>query len=87
MPFYEYHCLDCEKTFNVFHSMNKEYEDPCGFCESVNVEKVVSTIGAKVERDKFKKKDGDLVKSHIEEAKKEIKKEKDKMKGEMFKDD
>ena len=38
-------------------------------------------------QDKFKKKDGDLVKSHIEEAKREIKKEKNKMKGEMFKDD
>jgi len=83
MPFYEYHCLDCEKTFNVFHSMDKEYEGTCGICESDNVEKVVSTIGNKVDKSKFKAKTGDVVKKHIEEVKRDVKEYKKVLKKEM----
>ena len=87
MPFYEYQCLDCEKVFNVFHSMDKDYEGTCGFCESVNVEKVVSAIGIKVDKSKFKTRAGDLVKSHIEETKTAIKQEKSRLKTKVYKDD
>ena len=86
MPFYNYQCLDCKEDFTVMHMMSEEW-DNCELCGSKNITKKISGIGAKVNQDKFKKKDGDLVKSHIEEAKREIKKEKNKMKGEMFKDD
>lgn len=85
MPFYEYHCLDCKKIFNVFHSMDKEYDGTCGFCESVNVEKVVSTIGNKVDKGRFKAKTGDVVKQHIEEAKQEVKKQKQDLKKKEMK--
>jgi len=87
MPFYEYQCLDCEKTFNVFHSMTKEYDGTCGLCESENIERVVAKIGDKVDKDKFKTKTGDVVKSHIEEAKSEVKKEKQKLKSRVYKND
>ena len=87
MPIYEYCCLDCENVFHAFHSMDKEYEGTCGFCESDNIEKVVSSIGGKVDKDKFRTKTGDLVKSHIEEARSEVKKEKSKLKSKVYKDD
>ena len=79
MPIYEYRCLDCEKTFNVFHSMDKEYEGTCGFCESENVEKVVSSIGDKIDVTRFKSRTGDLVINHIEEAKRDVKIQKQDM--------
>lgn len=86
MPFYEYYCEDCESKFDVFHSMDSEWEGGCGLCESLNVTKVVAGIGNKVDEKKFKKKSGDLVKSHIEEAKREVKQEKKRMKKEMYND-
>ena len=84
MPFYEYYCSDCEKTFNVFHSMNKEYEGTCDFCKSENIERVVAKIGDKVDQSKFKKKVGDLVKSHIESSRSEIKKEKQRLRNKEY---
>lgn len=63
--------------------MNKEYEGTCGFCESVNIEKVVSIIGNKVDKNKFKAKTGDVVKQHIEEVKEDVKKYKQDLKKEV----
>ena len=87
MPIYEYLCLDCEKTFSAFHSMSREYEGTCDFCKSENIEKVVSNIGNKVDATKFKTRTGDLVKSHIEETKATIKKEKSRLKAKVYEDD
>ena len=86
MPFYEYYCEDCESKFDVFHSMSDEWEDGCKFCKSNNIVKVVSDIGKKIDEKKFKKRVGDVVKSHIEDSKKSIKQEKKKMKREMYND-
>ena len=80
MPIYQYLCLDCKRSFNAFHSMDKEYEGTCGFCESENVEKVISDISGIVNEDRFETKAGDLVKSHIEEAKQDVRKQKKEMK-------
>ena len=86
MPFYEYYCEACESKFEVFHSMSDEWEDGCKFCKSNNIVKVVADIGKKIDEKKFKKRVGDVVKSHIEDSKKSIKQEKKKMKREMYND-
>ncbi len=86
MPIYEFLCLDCEENFSAFLRMDQEQES-CEICSSDHIIKVVSDIGQKVDKDKFKAKAGDVVKSHIEEAKSEIKKEKKNLKSKVYKDD
>ena len=81
MPIYDYRCEDCNKEFEMMHSMTEECTE-CAYCLSPNVARVVSNIGSKVDKNKFKKKVGDLVKSHIEEARSEVKKEKSRLKKE-----
>lgn len=80
MPIYEYYCKDCEGVFNAFHSMNSEWEGGCGFCESKNITRTIPELAHSINKDKFKKKAGDVVKSHIEEAKEDLKQEKKRMK-------
>jgi len=80
MPIYEYYCEDCTETFDAFHSINKEYTEGCGFCKSMNVTRVIPELAHSVDKNKFKKKAGDVVKSHIEEAKRDLKQEKKKIK-------
>tara|TARA_Y100000114_G_scaffold135064_1_gene135709 strand:- start:653 stop:913 length:261 start_codon:yes stop_codon:yes gene_type:complete len=86
MPIYEYHCLDCDGKFNVFHSMDGSW-DICELCESENIQKVVAGISNKIDKTKFKVKTGDLVKSHIENTKAEVKKERSRLKNKVYKDD
>lgn len=83
MPIYKYYCRDCEGIFNAFHSMNSEWEGGCGFCESENITRVIPDIANTVDKSKFKTKAGDLVKSHIEEARKEVREQKQDMKRGM----
>jgi putative FmdB family regulatory protein len=87
MPIYEYHCMDCQNTFSVFHSMNEEYEGTCDLCKSNNIEKIVSSMGSKINTTKFKTRTGDLVKGHIEDTRSAIKKEKQRLKSKVYKDD
>lgn len=82
MPLYEYHCLECEKTFSVFLSMS-ETQDVCTKCNSGEITKVVNRISDSISGDRYAKKTGDVVKSHIEQAKIEIKEEKKRMKREI----
>ena len=86
MPIYDYRCSDCEKEFSVMHSMTEDCTE-CAYCLSKNIEKVVSKIGKTIDKGKYKSKVGDLVKSHIEETKRDIKQENSKLKNEVYKDD
>ncbi len=86
MPIYDYFCLDCEEKFSAFLRMNEEQKE-CVTCSSDSIIKIVSTIGDKIDKDKFKAKTGDLVKSHIEDARNAVKEEKQKLKGKVYKDD
>jgi len=61
--------------------------DCCEICESENVTRVVATIGKNVNKNKYTKKSGDLVKSHIEDARRDIRQEKIKLKKEVYVDD
>tara|TARA_R110001583_G_scaffold15383_5_gene63383 strand:+ start:3244 stop:3501 length:258 start_codon:yes stop_codon:yes gene_type:complete len=85
MPIYEYYCKDCENTFTAFHSMSSDWEGGCGICESKNITRVIPELAHSIKKDKFKKKAGDVVKSHIEEAKRDLKQEKRKVKEGMLK--
>ena len=79
MPIYNYQCGDCKEHFEMMHSMMEECTE-CAYCLSSNVIKVVANIVDDVDQTKFKSKAGDLVKSHIEEAREDIRKQKKEMK-------
>lgn len=85
MPIYEYYCKDCTNTFNAFHSMSDDWEGGCGFCESENITRVIPELTHSIKEGKFKKKAGDVVISHIEEAKRDLKQEKKRVKEGMLK--
>lgn len=44
MPFYDYHCEKCNKTFEVFQNMTEKPIRTCKFC-SGKVQKVISAPG------------------------------------------
>lgn len=75
MPRYEYKCQDCDGEFLIQHSVGEKI-DTCPQCDSVDTLQRIYSFS--IERDKVpnKNKPGTLVKSHIEEAKEELRKEK-----------
>lgn len=73
MPIYCYKCKDCNKTFEVRHSMSFEGQT-CIACDSKSVF-VVPNLPDKFTKLENKRK-GAIVDEYIEEAKKEIKKDK-----------
>ena len=76
MPLYVYYCKDCDKSFEIRHSMNKE-DQTCIFCESKEIfKKPFFTIGKKQNTKSESRPVGSVVNSYIEDAKKEIKEEK-----------
>jgi putative FmdB family regulatory protein len=82
MPIYSYQCSDCNGVFEVMHSMSEDCT-ACGYCLSPNVTRVVADVSNLVDSERFKTKPGDLVKSHIEDAKQSIKEQKQGMKKEF----
>ena len=84
MPIYEYYCNSCESKFKIMHSMSEECSE-CGLCLSEDITRVIPDIAGPADESKFKMKAGDLVKSHIEEARQELKQEKSKIKSEVYK--
>ena len=75
MPSYVYECCDCEEVIEVFHSMSEERTD-CELCGSKNVLTKIPEVPIYVKNNKS----GKVVKQHIEEAKQQIREEKEKMK-------
>ncbi len=43
MPIYDYHCQNCNKTFEMLVS-NKDSEVTCPDCQSIKVDKLMSTF-------------------------------------------
>ena len=60
-----------------------ETQDVCTKCNSGEITKIVNRISDSISGNKFVNKAGDVVKSHIEQTKTEIKEEKKRMKREM----
>jgi len=86
MPRYTYKCDECEKVFETVHSMNNKVEVcPCEMSGSVT--KIMSpTFIARMNRVGVgKNKVGDVVKDHIEESKRELKSEQDRLKSIEYK--
>ena len=77
MPKYSYSCSGCGKDFELHHSMF-ETVDKCIACESFEVERkpLLSFTTTK------KNNSGQLVKDFIENTKKDVEIEKEKLKGE-----
>ena len=73
MPVYCYKCKDCNEAFEVRHSMNYE-EQTCISCNSENVFVVPKLSDKYIKLDKNRP--GAIVDEYIEEAKKEVKKDK-----------
>ena len=87
MPRYTYKSDECEEVFETNHSMSIKLED-CELCGSVeSLTRVPSStfITTNTLSTKDDKKVGDLVKEHIEESKKELKSEQEKLKGVEYK--
>jgi len=82
MPTYNYMCKSCKKEFEVFHLMSETLTD-CDACGEKNVLNKVPSLTLKSikSEDLKEKKVGSVVKSHIDEAKKDILNEKEKLKN------
>ena len=74
MPFYSYECEKCEEQFTEFHSIKEKLTD-CPHCKTeASLKKFfgeITTIKSK--------NSGKIVKAFIEDTKKELKDEKDKL--------
>ena len=80
MPIYDFKCLTCKSEFSAFVSMSED-TTLCPDCGEDKVEKQIGQFNSSIKKSNYVSKTGDLVKSHIEDAKKEIKKEKKLLKS------
>ena len=80
MPTYVYKCSLCKQTFEKRHGMFFLL-DQCDLCHGRDCVFMIPSLPKNLNINK-KKKVGQVVKEYIEDAKKEIKKEKNKMKSE-----
>tara|TARA_R110000824_G_scaffold38634_9_gene117904 strand:- start:326 stop:577 length:252 start_codon:yes stop_codon:yes gene_type:complete len=78
MPNYVYRCKACAHEFEAFHGMAERLEDCYACKEDSTLFRVPSANFTTNAKDKNKT--GQIVKDFIEDAKKEIKEEKEKMK-------
>ena len=79
MPKYAYRCSECENEFEIYHSINDKLKN-CKSCESIESLIRIPSLTIKIVKNTNNKtKVGEIVNSHIEEARQELKKEKDKL--------
>jgi len=79
MPKYIYRCNECEDEFEIYHSMSDRLND-CESCELTgSLIRVPSFTTKIVKNTNNSSKVGDIVISHIEEARQQLKKEKEKL--------
>jgi len=76
VPRYEYECLDCKENVTITHKVGASVLDNgCPACGSNRQLERVYSFSIKKATDS-KAKPGNVVKAHIEEARKELKEEK-----------
>jgi putative FmdB family regulatory protein len=74
MPSYVYECSDCKEVIEVFHSMSDEKTD-CETCGAENTLNKIPEVPIYVKS----KTSGNVVKQHIEDAKQQVREDKEKM--------
>jgi len=74
MPNYVYECSECGEVVEVFHSMSTELTD-CELCLSKNTLNKIPEVPIYVKS----KTSGNVVKQHIEDAKQQVREDKEKM--------
>jgi|TARA_R110002012_G_C11593164_1_gene606461 putative FmdB family regulatory protein len=74
MPSYVYECSDCGDVLEVFHSMSDERTD-CEVCKTKNTLNRIPEIPIYVKS----KTAGKVVQQHIEEAKQQIREDKERV--------
>ena len=80
MPWYKYKCKACEMSVQIFHLMSEEAADECTHCgQEGHLEKCLNMDFMTVVEDK--EKPGAVVDKFIEESKKELSNEKEKLKN------
>ena len=85
MPKYTYRCGGCEEIFEVVHSIKKKLEI-CEECEGFLI-RIPSRafVHSGQKKAPTNHKVGDLVKDHIEESKRELRKEQERIGTEEYK--
>jgi len=85
MPKYIYRCDGCEEIFEVVHSMKNKLET-CEECDGLLI-RIPSQafINSGQKKAAINHKVGDLVRDHIEESKRELQKEQERIGSEEYK--
>ena len=84
MPKYAYRCNECDNEFEIYHSINDKLKN-CESCESVESLTRIPSLTIRVVKKVDKTKVGEVVNSHIEDARRELIKEKEKLKKVTYK--
>jgi|TARA_R110000751_G_scaffold181133_1_gene287429 putative FmdB family regulatory protein len=74
MPSYVYECSDCKEITEVFHSMSEERTD-CDTCGTENTLNRIPEVPIYLKKNTS----GNVVKQHIEDAKRQVKEDKQDM--------
>ena len=83
MPRYTYKCEKCENVFQTRHSINEKLEK-CPACSADDgLRRLLSMPTYKIGKNKLKTKVGDLTKQHIEDARTDLKYQKENIKKEL----
>ena len=83
MPRYKYFCNQCEEDFVVFHSW-EETQDACIKCESVEIEKLLTTPPIRNKPKEQKQQTGQLTKEYINANKEVLEELKEKARSESY---
>ena len=75
MPRYLYECNSCKERLTAYHLMSEKL-DVCEKCSHQGLLKRLPLFPVRINKNKKEKKVGEVVKSHIEETREDIKKEK-----------
>ena len=86
MPRYVYRCEKCENVFQTVHSIKEKLTD-CEECKTKETLKRVPSIPLVLTRKEKKQKEkvGTLVKKYIEDAKEDLKQEKEVLQNQIIK--